>query len=162
LAEAILTELFTPPAAGGRDLPRAESHACGYEAAGPLWRTLSICKETRSVGEQRGTDSDQPMTTPLGPLSPERRLALLRDIRDGGYTLRAGPSPEAQAVLAVKLAEWRELDNLQDIRLRTIPETTAAGERLRMAIAIITLTGLRFLAEHVGESDKLTQGGRAG
>jgi hypothetical protein len=65
-------------------------------------------------------------------------------------------------VLAVKLAEWRELDNLQDIRLRTIPETTAAGERLRMAIAIITLTGLRFLAEHLGESDKLTQGGRAG
>jgi hypothetical protein len=102
------------------------------------------------------------MTTPVGPLSAERRLALLRDIRDGGYTLRAGPSAEAQATLAVKLAEWRELDNLQDIRLRTIHETTAAGEGLRMAVAILTLTGMRFLAEHVGESDKPTPGGKAG
>lgn len=92
------------------------------------------------------------MTTPSEPLSAERRFALLRDIRDGGYTIRAGPSPEAQAVLALKLAEWRELDNLQDITLRTIPETTAAGEGLRMAVAVITLKGLRFLAEHTGQS----------
>jgi hypothetical protein len=101
-------------------------------------------------------------TAPPGPVTPQRRLALLRDIRDGGYNLRAGPSPEAQAVLAAKLAEWRELDKLQDIRLRTIHDTTAAGEELRMAVAILTLTGLRFLEEHDGESGEPTQSGRAG
>lgn len=34
--------------------------ACGYEAAGPLWRSLSICKETRGVGEQRETTVTNP------------------------------------------------------------------------------------------------------
>ena len=102
------------------------------------------------------------MSTPSKPFTSERRLELLREIRDGGYTLRAGPSAEAQAVLAAKLAEWRELDKLQDIRVRTIHETTVAGEELRMAVAILTLTGLRFLAEHVGDSDTPTPDGRAG
>jgi hypothetical protein len=86
------------------------------------------------------------MTTPSRPLSPERRLALLREIRDGRDTLQAGPSPEAQAVLAARLAEWRELVKLQDIRLRTIYEST--GEEVRVALADLTLSGLRFLEEH--------------
>jgi hypothetical protein len=88
------------------------------------------------------------MTTPSRPLSPERRLALLRDIRDGRDILQAGPSPEAQAVLADRLAEWRELVKLEDIRLRTIYESTAAGEEVRAALADLTLSGLRFLEEH--------------
>ena len=75
---------------------------------------------------------------------------------------RSSASAEAQAVLAVKLAEWRELDQMQDIRVRTIHDTTAAGEKLRMAVAILTLTGLRFLAEHVGDPDTPTPDGRAG
>jgi hypothetical protein len=102
------------------------------------------------------------MSTASKPLTSERRLALLRDIRDGGYTLRAGPSAEAQAVLAVKLAEWRELDNLQDIRLRTIHDTTGAREELRAVVAVLTLSGLRFLAQHEGKSDEPTPSGRAG
>ncbi len=100
------------------------------------------------------TDS---ITATPGRLPPARRLALLRDIRDGKYTLRAGPSAEAQAVLAVKLAEWRELDKLQDIMLRTIHQNTPAGEELRMAVAILTLTGLRFLEEHDGASGEPTE-----
>jgi hypothetical protein len=100
------------------------------------------------------------MSTPSKPFTSERRLELLREIRDGGYTLRAGPSAEAQAVLAVKLAEWRELDKLQDIRLRTIPETTPAGEEL--AVAILTPLGRRFLAEREGESGEPTEQGLRG
>jgi hypothetical protein len=130
--------------------------------ARPLWRPLSKLENSAWALVSKGQRPDRPMSTPSKPLTSERRLALLREIRDGGYTLRAGPSAEAQAVLAVKLAEWRELDKLQDIRVRTIHETTAAGEELRMAVAILTLTGVRFLAEHVGDSDRPTQGGRAG
>jgi hypothetical protein len=129
--------------------------------ARPLWRPLSKLENSAWALVSKGQRSDRPMSTPSKLLTSERRLALLREIRDGGYTLRAGPSAEAQAVLAAKLAEWRELDQLQDIRVRTIPETTVAGEALRMAVAILTLTGLRFLAEHVGDSDRPTQRGRA-
>jgi len=93
------------------------------------------------------------------PLSPERRLALLRDIRDGRDTLRAGPSAEAQAVLAAKLAEWRELARLQDITLRTVYETTATKEELELAVAILSPSGLRFLEEHDPESGEPTEEG---
>jgi hypothetical protein len=102
------------------------------------------------------------MTPPPTPLTLERRLALLREIRDGGYTLRAGPSAEAQAVLAAKLAEWRELDELQDIMVRTIHDTTGAREELRAVVAVLTLSGLRFLAQHEGKSGDPTPSGRAG
>jgi hypothetical protein len=91
------------------------------------------------------------MTTPSGHLSPERRLALLRDIRDGRNTLRAGPSPEAQAILAAKLREWRELVQLRDISLRTIHEATASRDELQVAVAILSPSGLRFLEEHERE-----------
>jgi hypothetical protein len=101
-------------------------------------------------------DGDQPLTASSGPLSPERRLAPLRDIRDGRYALQAAPSPEAQAVLAAKLAEWRKL---QDMRLRTVHETTAAGVELRVAVATVTLSGLRFLEEHDRESGEPTEEG---
>ena len=39
-----------------------------------------------------------------------------------------------------------ELVKLQDIRLRTIYEST--GEEVRVALADLTLSGLRFLEEH--------------
>jgi hypothetical protein len=99
------------------------------------------------------------MTMPSGPLIPGRRLALLRDIRDGRDILQAGPSPEAQALLAAKLAEWRELVELQDIRLRTIHESTAAGEEVRLALATLTLSGLRFLEQHETKSGEPTMEG---
>jgi len=103
----------------------------------------------RSCAERAA--SDELMTTPSGHLSPERRLALLRDIRDGRNTLRAGPSPEAQAILAAKLREWRELVQLRDISLRTIHEVTASRDELQVAVAILSPSGLRFLEEHEGE-----------
>jgi len=61
--------------------------------------------------------------------------------------------------LAAKLAEWRELVKLQDIRLRTIQESTAAGEEVRVALATLTLSGLRFLEEHDAESGEPTEEG---
>jgi hypothetical protein len=151
--------LFTPAAAGERDLPWVGVAPCGCEAARPLWRSLSKLHKDPEQRRPRGTDSDQPMTTSSGPLSPERRLALLRDIRDGRYALQAGPSPEAQAVLAAKLAEWRELVKLEDIRMRTIYESTAPGEEARVALAALTLSGLRFPEEHQGESGDPTEEG---
>jgi hypothetical protein len=102
------------------------------------------------------------MSTRSQPLTSEQRLALLREIRDGGYALRAGPSAEAQAVLAAKLAEWRELDELHDIMVRTIHDTTGAREELRAVVAVLTLSGLRFLAQHEGKSGDPTPSGRAG
>jgi hypothetical protein len=99
------------------------------------------------------------MTTPSAPHSPERRLALLREIRNGRDTLRAGPSAEAQAVLAAKLAEWRQLVKLHDIMLRTIYETTATREELQVAVAILSPSGLRFLEEHDPESGEPTEEG---
>ena len=130
--------LFTPAAPGERGLSFSGR---------PLWRSPS--NHTRpGAAATKGTDSDPLMTTPSRPLSPERRLALLRDIRDGRDILQAGPSPEAQAVLADRLAEWRELVKLEDIRLRTIYESTVAGEEVRAALADLTLSGLRFLEEH--------------
>jgi hypothetical protein len=91
------------------------------------------------------------MTTPSTPLTPERRLALLREISEGRNRLHAGPSAEAQAVLAAKLAEWQQLVRLDDIKVRTIHEITAAGEELLMAVAELTTSGLRLLEEQGGE-----------
>jgi hypothetical protein len=95
-------------------------------------------------------------------LTPERQLALLREIRDGRYRLQAGPSDEAQAVLAAKLAEWRALEELGRIRARTIHVPTAEGEELRVAVAILTVTGLKFLAQHEGEAGQPRPSGKAG
>jgi hypothetical protein len=100
--------------------------------------------------------------TSAGALTPERHLILLREIRDGRYRLQAGPSDEAQAVLAAKLAEWRELEELAHIRARTIHVPTAGGQELRVAVAILTATGLKFLAQHEGESGQPRQSGKAG
>ena len=100
--------------------------------------------------------------TPPEALTPERQLTLLREIRDGRYRLQAGPSAEAQAVLAAKLAEWRELEELDHIRARTIHVPTAEGEELQVAVAILTVTGLKFLAQHEGESVEPRQSGKAG
>ena len=109
-------------------------------------------------GGDGGDESDHPVTRHR-PLNPERRLALLRDIREGRDTLRAGPSAEAQAVLAAKLAEWRELAGLQDITVRTVYETTATREELELAVAILSPSGLRFLEEHDPESGEPTEEG---
>jgi hypothetical protein len=86
----------------------------------------------------------------------------LREIRDGGHSLRADSSSEAPAAIEAKLAEWRELDQLQDIRLRTIHGTIGKAEEVRVVIAILTASGLRFLEEHAGEADEPSQAGRAG
>jgi hypothetical protein len=61
--------------------------------------------------------------------------------------------------LAAKLAEWRELVKLEDIRMRTIYESTAPGEEARVALAALTLSGLRFPEEHQGESGDPTEEG---
>jgi hypothetical protein len=60
-------------------------------------------------------------------------------------------------VLAAKLVEWRGLVKLQDIRLRTIHESTAGGEELQLAVATLTVSGLKFLEAHQGESAKPTE-----
>jgi hypothetical protein len=100
------------------------------------------------------------LTTALGAMTPARRLQLLREIRDGGHSIRADSSSEAPAVEA-KLAEWRELDQLQDIRLRTIHGTIGRAEEVRVVIAILTPSGMSFLEEHAAEPDEPSQG-RAG
>ena len=97
-----------------------------------------------------------------GALTPARRLQLLRAIRDGGHSMRADSSSEAPAAVEAKLAEWRELDQLRDIRLRTIHGTIRNTEDVRVVIAILTASGLRFLEEHTGEADESSQAGRAG
>jgi hypothetical protein len=85
------------------------------------------------------------------PPATAGRLALLREIRDGAHILRAGPSAEAQAAWAAKLAEWRELERLRDIRVRTFEGKTESGEELRAAIAVVTLSGMKYLEQHAGE-----------
>ena len=52
-----------------------------------------------------------------------------------------------------------ELAQLQDIRLRTIHETTAVGAELRVAIATLTSSGQRFLEEQDRESGEPTEEG---
>jgi hypothetical protein len=89
----------------------------------------------------------EPTTAP-GALTPGRRLQLLREIRDGGHSLRADSSREAS--VEAKLLEWRELDKLDDIRVRTIHGTIGKAEDVRVAIAILTPSGMRFLEEHTG------------
>jgi hypothetical protein len=100
-------------------------------------------------------------TAAAGAMTPARRLQLLREIRDGGYSMRADSSSDAPAAVEAKLAEWRELDQLQDIRLRTIHGTIGRAEEVRVVIAILTPSGMGFLEEHAGEPDELSQG-RAG
>ena len=109
-------------------------------------------QEVQSGGKGSAGQSAHPMSTPSRHLSLEKRLALLREIRDGRDTLRAGPSAEAQAVLAAKLAAWRELAKLEDITLRTIHEMTGVKEELQLAIAILSPSGRLFLTAHKGES----------
>ena len=85
---------------------------------------------------------------PTEPPNAVRRLALLREIREGGNILRAGPSAEEQAAWVAKLAEWRELDRVQHIRVRTFEGTTTSGVELRAAIAVMTLSGIKYLEQH--------------
>jgi hypothetical protein len=61
----------------------------------------------------------KPPTAP-GALTPARRLELLREIQDGGHSIKADSASEAPAALEAELAEWWELDNLRDIKLQTI------------------------------------------
>lgn len=68
----------------------------------------------------------------------------------------------ATAAVEAKLAEWRELDQLQDIRLRTIHGTIGRAEEVRVVIAILTPSGVGFLEEHAGEAHEPSQAGRAG
>jgi len=84
---------------------------------------------------------------PTEPLNAARRLALLREIREGGHILRAGPSAEEKAAWAAKLAEWSELNRLQHIRVRTFEGTTESGVELRAAIAVMTLSGMKYLEQ---------------
>jgi hypothetical protein len=99
-------------------------------------------------------------TTALGPLTAARRLQLLREIRDGGHSMRADSSSEAS--VEAKLAEWRELEQLQDIRLRTIHGIIGNTEEVRVVIAILTPSGMGFLEEHAGEAEEPSPAGRAG
>jgi hypothetical protein len=92
----------------------------------------------------------EPTSAP-GALTPARRLQLLREIQGGGYSIRADSSTEALAAAEVKLAEWRELDSLEDIRLRTIHGTIGRAEEVRVVLALLTPSGMRFLQEHAGE-----------
>jgi hypothetical protein len=91
------------------------------------------------------------ISMPTEPLNPARRLALLREICEGRHVLRAGPSADAQAAWAAKLAEWSELDRLRDIRVRTFEDTTECGEGVRAAIAVMTLSGMKYLEQHASE-----------
>jgi hypothetical protein len=101
----------------------------------------------------------EPTTAP-GALTPVRRLQLLREIRDGGHSMTADSSSEAS--VEAKLAEWRELDQLQDIRLRTIHGIIGNTEEVRVVIAILTASGMGFLEEHAGEAEEPSPAGRAG
>jgi hypothetical protein len=101
----------------------------------------------------------EPTTAP-GALTPVRRLELLREIRDGGHSMRADSSSEAS--VGAKLAEWRELEQLQDIRLRTIHGIIGNTEEVRVVIAILTPSGMGFLEEHAGEAEEPSPAGRAG
>lgn len=94
----------------------------------------------------------KPPTTAPQPVTPERRMELLREIQGGAHSLRGHSSRDAQAAVEAKLVEWRELDQRQDIRLRTIHEIAPAGERLRLAVAILTVSGVTFLENHAGQS----------
>lgn len=78
-------------------------------------------------------------------LTQMRRLALLREIREGGHMLRDGPSAEARSAWPLKLAQWRELDRLQDIRLRVVPTLAGEGREELVAIAVLTMAGLKRL-----------------
>jgi len=100
----------------------------------------------------------EPTTAP-GALTPARRLQLLREIRDGGHSMTADSSSEAS--VEAKLAEWRELDHLRDIRLRTIHGIIGNTEEVRVVIAILTASGMRFLEDHTGVADEPGQIARA-
>jgi hypothetical protein len=91
------------------------------------------------------------VSVPTELLNTARRLTLLREIRDGGHILRAGPSAEEQAAWATKLLAWRELDRLRDIRVRIFEGTTEGGVELQAAIAVMTLSGMRYLEQHAGD-----------
>jgi hypothetical protein len=92
----------------------------------------------------------EPTSAP-GALTPARRLQLLREILHGGHSIRADSSTDALAGAEIKLAEWRELDSLKDINLRTIHGTIGRAEGVRVVLAILTPSGMRFLQEHASE-----------
>ena len=81
----------------------------------------------------------KPITAP-GAMTPARRLELLREIQDGGHSIRADSSSKAPAAVEAKLAEWWELNKLRDIKLQTI--------RGRIGL---TPSGTRFLVRVVAE-----------
>jgi hypothetical protein len=81
----------------------------------------------------------KPITAP-GAMTPARRLELLREIQDGGHSIRADSSSKAPAAVKAKLAEWWELDKLRDIKLQTIHGRIG-----------LTPPGMRFLVRVVAE-----------
>jgi len=91
------------------------------------------------------------VSIPTQLLTTARRLALVREIRDGGHILRPGPSAEEQAAWATKLLAWRELERLRDIRVRIFEGTTESGVELQAAIAVVTLSCMKYLEQHAGE-----------
>jgi len=80
-------------------------------------------------------------------LTYQRRLELLRQIRDGADSVRGPASGEAQAAVKGKLAEWGELEALRDIRVRVIWDTRNNREQLVAAFAVITPSGEKMLEE---------------
>jgi hypothetical protein len=121
--------------------------------------SIFVINSAAAIDNERNR-AERAMTTRMnelpGTLTPARRIALLREIREGGHLLRDGPSAEAHEGWPGKLAEWRELDRLQDIRLRVVQTLAGNGGQQLVAVAVLTLAGLRRLqwATEAGASSR--------
>jgi hypothetical protein len=78
----------------------------------------------------------------------ERRLRLLREIKEGADSVRRSASPEGDAQVRAKLTEWEELEALRDIKVRVIWGTDSERPRVIAAFAVITPSGEKLLEEH--------------
>jgi CheY-like chemotaxis protein len=77
----------------------------------------------------------------------ERRLRLLREIKEGADSVRRSASPEGDAQVRAKLTEWEELEALRDIKVRVIWGTDSDRPRVIAAFAVITPSGEKLLEE---------------
>jgi len=93
-------------------------------------------------------------------LAYQRRLELLREIRDGADTIRGPISRGMKAGVKAMLAEWEELEALRDIKVRLVWETRNDREQLVAAFAVITPSGEKLLEEHAGDAVEPGAGAR--
>jgi CheY-like chemotaxis protein len=123
--------------------------------AKPFTQEMLLEKVTAALGQP--PPGEQPVDAVPWPfptrrmreprLTYQRRLELLREIREGADSVRGGCSGATQAAVNGRLAEWGELEALRDIKVRVILETRNNREQLLAAFAVITPSGEKLLEE---------------